>query len=142
MNKRRSRRRKLPTTPVELDINSLSHEGRGVAHIDGKVAFVDGALAGEQVSATYVRRRSQFDELRVDAVKVPSRQRTEPPCQFASQCGGCSLQHMDADAQIQFKQSVLLDTCSPLPTPGRPVLTRLYIEGGCGGFPLTSPGVH
>ncbi len=87
----------------------MSHEGRGVAHIDGKVAFVDGALTSEQVSATYVRRRSQFDELKVNSVEVASPQRVEPRCKFAAQCGGCSLQHMNSDAQIEFKQSVLLE---------------------------------
>lgn len=109
MNQRRHRRRKLPSAPVTLDITSLSHEGRGVAHIDGKVVFVDGALTGERVTATYVRRRSQFDELRVNSVEVSSPQRVEPRCKFATQCGGCSLQHMHSDAQIEFKQSVLLE---------------------------------
>ena len=55
MSRRRFRRQKLPTEAIELDVTGLSHEGRGIAHIDGKVAFVDGALAGEQVAAHYVR---------------------------------------------------------------------------------------
>ena len=49
----RNRRRKLPE-PVTVDIESLSHDGRGVTHIDGKVAFVEGALAGEQVVMKYL----------------------------------------------------------------------------------------
>lgn len=109
MSRRRHGRRKLPTEPVTLEIESLSHEGRGIAHIDGKVAFVDGALAGEQVSASYVRRQSRFDELKAIEVLKPSSIRVTPPCEFAGLCGGCSLQHMDSDAQIEFKQSVLLE---------------------------------
>ena len=50
MSRRRHGRGKLPTEPVSFEIESLSHEGRGIAHLDGKVAFVDGALAREQVS--------------------------------------------------------------------------------------------
>jgi len=109
MSRRRHGRGKLPTEPVTLDIESLSHEGRGIAHIEGKVAFVDGALAGEQVSAAYVRRRGRFDELKTMEVLESSQDRVVPPCEFAGLCGGCSLQHMDSDAQIEFKQSVLLE---------------------------------
>lgn len=109
MSRRRHGRRKLPTEPVTLEIESLSHEGRGIAHIEGKVAFVDGALAGEQVSASYVRRQSRFDELKTIEVLKPSSIRVTPPCEFAGLCGGCSLQHMDSDAQIEFKQSILLE---------------------------------
>jgi len=87
----------------------LSHEGRGIAHLDGKVAFVDGALPEEQVSASYVRRRGRFDELKSMEVMKASESRVTPPCTFAGLCGGCSLQHMDSDAQIEFKQSVLLE---------------------------------
>ena len=109
MSKRRHRSGKLPAEPVTLDISSLNHEGRGVAHIDGKVAFVDGALAGEQVSASFVRRRGKFDELNTLEVLQPAKERVVPPCEYAGLCGGCSLQHMDSDAQIEFKQSVLVE---------------------------------
>ena len=53
MSGRRYRRPKLPEDPVTLAITSLSHEGRGIGHIDGKVAFVDGALPGEEVTALF-----------------------------------------------------------------------------------------
>ncbi len=109
MSRRRTRRNKLPSEPVELEISSLSHEGRGVAHIEGKVAFVDGALAGETVSASYVRSRGKFDELRAVELLSTAAERIDPLCQFAAQCGGCSLQHMNPDAQIEFKQSVLFE---------------------------------
>jgi 23S rRNA (uracil1939-C5)-methyltransferase len=109
MAKRRFKRHRLPSEPVELKITSLSHEGRGVAHIDGKVAFVDGALAEETVIASYVRLRGQFDELKVEAIKIPAAARVTPKCQFAAQCGGCSLQHMDSSSQLELKQGVLME---------------------------------
>lgn len=109
MSGRRFRRPKLPTDPVTLSITALSHEGRGIGHIDGKVAFVDGALPGEQVSARYIRQRSSLDELRIDTVLSPSADRVQPACEFAETCGGCSLQHMHSDAQIAFKQQMLLE---------------------------------
>ena len=109
MSRLHKRRKKLPAEAVTLEISGLSHEGRGIAHIDGKVAFVDGALPGETVSAKYVRNRSQFSELKVEEILTPAAQRVSPPCQYTSICGGCSLQHWDCDGQLEFKQSVLLE---------------------------------
>jgi len=104
---RRRRRQKLPTEPVILDIENLSHEGRGVAHLDGKVIFVEGALPGEQVSAVYTQKREAFDQAKTITVITAAEQRVEPPCQYAAICGGCSLQHFDSEAQLAFKASVL-----------------------------------
>lgn len=106
---RRSRRQRLPAEPVELTIESMSHEGRGVAHHDGKVAFVSGALPGETVSAKYQSRRGKFDELVVETVITASAERVEPPCQYAAVCGGCSLQHLAPEQQLAFKENVLLE---------------------------------
>ena len=112
MSNRRHRKSRLPAEPVEIRIESLSHEARGIARIDGKVVFVSGALSGERVIATYVRRRSKLDELKTDIVLERSPQRVKPQCKVVDQCGGCSLQHMNSLAQIEFKESVLFDRCS------------------------------
>ncbi len=105
----RRRRKQLPQEPIQCDIESLSHEGRGIAKCDGKTQFVDAALPGEQVMAQYVERRAKFDELKTIEVLQASPDRVTPPCKHAEMCGGCSLQHMDSDAQITFKQSVLAE---------------------------------
>ena len=105
---RRHRRRKaLPTEPVNLQIENLSHEGRGIAHLNGKVVFVQDALPGEQVNALYTSMRDSFDEARAVEILLPSPDRVEPRCPHASICGGCSLQHFDSTAQLAFKQEVL-----------------------------------
>ncbi|MDA1370482.1 MAG: 23S rRNA (uracil(1939)-C(5))-methyltransferase RlmD [Proteobacteria bacterium] len=109
MSQRRARRQRLPVEPVRLEVTSLSHEGRGIGYLNGKVVFIDGALPGEIVMASYVRKRSQFDELRVIEVEQPSTQRVTPVCEYADRCGGCSLQHLDAAAQLDFKQATLLE---------------------------------
>jgi len=100
-------KKKLPTHPVELAIEKLSHDGRGIAYLDGKIQFVDGALTGETVKAIYTDTRSRFDELRVQKIIVASEDRVAPPCAHAQVCGGCSLQHISPAAQIEFKQSAL-----------------------------------
>jgi len=105
MSKRR--RKVLPKEPVRCEIETLSHDGRGIARADGKTQFVDGALPGETVMAKMVSTRSRFDELRTTEVLEAAPDRQQPPCEFADLCGGCSLQHMSADAQIRFKENTL-----------------------------------
>ena len=109
MSPRRSRRRKLPLEPIEVNVESLSHEGRGVARIDGKVAFVEGALAGETVLAKYVQSRSQFDVLSAEQILLSSDARVASDCSVSEICGGCSLRHMHPDQQLEMKQEMLLD---------------------------------
>lgn len=105
-----SRREKMKARPpVELTIEGLSHEGRGLARLDGKFLFVEGALPGETVRATYVATHKKYDELRTAEVLSASAERVEPPCPHFSICGGCSLQHMARPAQIAFKQGVLAE---------------------------------
>ena len=103
-----SRRKPLPADPVEAVVDALSHDGRGVAHLDGKATFIDGALPGERVRFRYTRITRRFDEGRVVEVLEASPDRVEPRCPHALVCGGCSLQHMDPDAQILAKQQTLL----------------------------------
>ena len=103
------RRNKPPPDPLPACIESLSHEGRGIARIDGKTVFIEGALPGEQVRFLYTRKRGQFDEGRVVEVVEPSGSRVEPRCRHYGLCGGCSLMHLDGEEQILHKQSVLLE---------------------------------
>lgn len=105
----RRRKKQLPVDPVRTQVESLDHEGRGVAHIDGKVVFIAGALAGEEVMFTYTSRRRNFDEGTVSEVITASPDRVEPRCAHFGVCGGCSLQHVSADAQVAAKQRMLLD---------------------------------
>lgn len=104
-----TRKKKAPPAPVEADIESLTHEGRGIARIDGKTVFVEGALRGERVRFQYTRRKSQFDEAKVIEVLSAAPERVKPDCEHFGICGGCSLQHMDSRAQIEHKQAVLLE---------------------------------
>jgi 23S rRNA (uracil1939-C5)-methyltransferase len=109
MAKRRNRRGKpLPTEPVSIQIDSLSHEGRGVGRIDGKTVFVDGALPGETVQMKYTFQRGKFDEGQCLSVEAnPNKDRVTAPCEHFGVCGGCSMQHLSTDAQIAHKQQIL-----------------------------------
>ncbi|NKB38846.1 MAG: 23S rRNA (uracil(1939)-C(5))-methyltransferase RlmD [Gammaproteobacteria bacterium] len=105
-----SRRKKLPLEAVETRIESLSHEGRGISHVNGKTVFVDGALAGENITFRYRRSCSKYAEGSMEELLADSSSdRVEARCRHASVCGGCSLQHLSPDAQIEHKQNVLLE---------------------------------
>ncbi|MEE8342573.1 MAG: 23S rRNA (uracil(1939)-C(5))-methyltransferase RlmD [Gammaproteobacteria bacterium] len=106
-----SRRKSKPLNqaPVRARIESLSHDGRGVAHIDGKTVFIDGALPDEEVTFRYLSKHRKFDQGQVVEVVTPSADRVEPRCPHFGLCGGCSLQHMEPGAQILAKQKILLE---------------------------------
>lgn len=92
-----------------VEIESLDLEGQGVAHLDGKVVFVDGALPGETAEIEIVRRKKSFDKARLLRIKKASSQRVIPLCPHFGVCGGCAMQHLDAAAQVAIKQRVLED---------------------------------
>ena len=85
------------------DVESLDHEGRGVAHVAGKAVFVDGALPGERVSFRRTRRQRRYDEAVTVEVLSASPERVAPRCPHFGTCGGCSLQHLAHEAQLAAK---------------------------------------
>ena len=104
-------------------IESLDHEGRGLTRADGKAVFVEGALPGERVE--YVVRRSRPSYEQAEAVRIlkPSAQRVTPRCRHYGTCGGCSMQHLDADAQAARCSQCGVPYCSvhcPLHNEGIP----------------------
>ncbi len=103
------RRKQLPKEPFEARIESLTQDGRGVTHLDGKTVFIHGALPGERVLFTYERMQRRYDEGRVHQVLEASPDRIEPRCPHFGLCGGCSLQHLRDERQIEYKQRALLD---------------------------------
>jgi 23S rRNA (uracil1939-C5)-methyltransferase len=84
-------------------IESLDHEGRGVARVAGKTVFVDGALPGETVSFRRTRRQRRYDEAVTVEVLAASSERVAPRCPHFGTCGGCSLQHLEHGAQLAAK---------------------------------------
>ncbi|MBS1209323.1 MAG: rRNA ((1939)-C(5))-methyltransferase RlmD [Proteobacteria bacterium] len=94
--------------PVVL-VESLDHEGRGVAHHEGKVIFIEGGLPGECVEYSSYRKKSNYEQATTLRVLKESAQRVRPRCQFFGVCGGCSMQHLEVGAQVAAKQRVLED---------------------------------
>ena len=95
--------------PLHLHIESLDQEGRGVAHTDGKVVFVEGALPGEEVLAVAIRDKGSFAIARVERILTANAGRVTPRCPHFGVCGGCTLQHAHPSLQIAAKQRALED---------------------------------
>ncbi len=98
-----------PSPPVVVTVGSLDQEGRGIARVDGKAVFVEGALPGEIVAITTLKRKPTYEIARADAIVKASPARVEPRCPHFGICGGCSMQHFDASAQVAAKQRTLED---------------------------------
>ncbi|HJX58078.1 MAG TPA: 23S rRNA (uracil(1939)-C(5))-methyltransferase RlmD [Thiobacillus sp.] len=92
-----------------VDILSLDHEGHGIARVEGKVTFVDGALAGERAEIAVYREHAKYNSANAIAILKASSQRAEPRCRYFGRCGGCSMQHLEISAQVAAKQRVLED---------------------------------
>jgi 23S rRNA (uracil1939-C5)-methyltransferase len=90
-------------------IESVTHDGKGIAAISGKKVFVAGALEGEEVSFRRRKKRRNFDEAELLEVLSASPSRIEPRCAVFERCGGCSLQHLGDAEQRQIKQQSLQD---------------------------------
>lgn len=105
----RSRKKIKADRTAYARIDSMNHDGRGVAHFNGKAVFVDGGLPTEELLFSYQKQRNRYDEGKLVHLIKASSHRVEPRCAHFGVCGGCSLQHLDAARQIQVKQQVTLD---------------------------------
>jgi 23S rRNA (uracil1939-C5)-methyltransferase len=107
---RRSRSRSSIPQVFEIKqavIESLDQEGRGVAHVDGKTIFIDGALPNEKVTFQSHLAKPSYEVANVVEVLKQSNQRVTPKCVHFGKCGGCKLQHLDFAAQVAAKQRLL-----------------------------------
>ena len=88
-------------------VESLDQEGRGVAHVDGKVIFIEDALPGEVVEFASYQRKPKYEFAEARRIIRPSASRVAPRCPYFGVCGGCSMQHLEPRAQVAAKQRVL-----------------------------------
>lgn len=117
-NKSRRNKPSQPMGPVRsFCVDSLTHEGKGVARAEGKVTFIAGALPSETVKAQVFKSNRRFDEAKLVSIDQPSEHRVSPECVHYDACGGCSFQHLAIDEQRQAKkrwlQGQLRKVCKP-----------------------------
>ena len=123
-----------PPDPGWLKIESLDLDAQGVAHTaEGKVVFVEDALPGEEVQVKVHRRKSQWEQAGVTAMRHESAQRVVPKCPHFGLCGGCKMQHLHIGAQVATKQRALEDALWHLGKV-RPEQVLRPIEGPAWGY--------
>ncbi len=121
-----------------LKVESLDIEAQGIAHnSEGKVVFIEGALPGEEVQVTVGRKKNNWEQGSLVALRRESSQRVTPGCPHfglhAGACGGCKMQHLHVSAKVAVKQRVVEDNLWHL---GKVKAERLLrpIEGPAWGY--------
>lgn len=97
-----------------LDIVGTGYEGEGIAKIDGYPIFIEGAIEGEKVKALIVKAKKNFAYGKLIEIIEPSNERVEPKCSYYKRCGGCSLQHMSYNKQLEYKYDRVKDCISKI----------------------------
>lgn len=105
----RSRKKAKRRAPETAEIDGISHDGKGIAAVEGKKVFVAGALQGETVMFQRRKRRRNYDEAELLEVIEASPRRIEPRCAAFGNCGGCSLQQLSSADQRTIKGRTLQD---------------------------------
>lgn len=89
-------------TTVKID--DIGTEGEGIGKVDGFTLFVKDAVVGDLVEARIVKVKKNYAYARLEKVVTPSPFRVQPKCACHRKCGGCQLQTLSYEKQLQFKQ--------------------------------------
>lgn len=108
-----SGRKVLSPTVESATVAALTHAGEGVIR-DGKTVFVPGALPGENIKFRRTRTHRQHDEAELVEVLTAAPERVVPRCPHFGVCGGCALQHLSPEAQLEARQTELQDNLERL----------------------------
>jgi len=106
----KKRRSRLPSEIIQVTIEKLSHDGKGIAYHNDKTIFISDALPGEVVNIKFTAKSKGVYSAEVIDLIEASADRINAPCEFYQRCGGCSLQHLANDKQIEIKQDLFVQT--------------------------------
>ncbi len=90
---------------IQVEITDIGTDGEGIGKIDGFTFFIKDAVIGDVVEAKVMKAKKNYAYARLEKVVTPSPFRVEPKCKFARNCGGCQIQAMSYEKQLEFKQS-------------------------------------
>lgn len=94
---------------IILTADNLTSQGSGVGRYEGFAVFVPGLLPGEKAEVLIVQVKKQYAYGKLLRLIMASPERTEPSCPYFPKCGGCLLQHMSYEAQLEYKQKQVFD---------------------------------
>lgn len=94
---------------IEAVFEDLTHDGAGVAKVDGYPLFVPNGLPGEKAKIKVVKVNKDYGFGRLIEILEQSPERVEAPCSIYKECGGCQLQHLSYEGQLRFKEKQVKD---------------------------------
>jgi 23S rRNA (uracil1939-C5)-methyltransferase len=94
---------------ISLEITDAAFEGKAIARHEGLVVFIENAVPGDLVLAKLYKVKKSYAEAKIVRIERPSSLRVEPRCIYFGVCGGCKWQHVDYQAQLNFKQQQVID---------------------------------
>ena len=89
----------------ELEITDMGTDGEGIGHYEGMTFFVKDALIGDVITARATKLKKNYGYARVEEIKTPSTFRVEPQCELHKRCGGCQIQALSYEKQLEFKNN-------------------------------------
>jgi len=90
---------------VTVTIEDIGAEGEGIGKVDGFPLFVKDAVIGDLVQARILKIKKNYAYAKVENIIKPSPFRAEPRCAYHRQCGGCQIQALSYEKQLEFKQN-------------------------------------
>lgn len=90
---------------LTVSIEDMSTEGEGIGKVDGFTLFIKDAVIGDTVHAKVIKSKPHYAYARLEKVIIPSPFRVEPECAYHRQCGGCQIQALSYEKQLEFKQT-------------------------------------
>ena len=94
---------------IELDIIDMSTTGEGIGKTGAFTWFVKDSVVGDRISASVMKTKKSYGYARLNEVIKPSKDRIQPQCSVARACGGCSLQNMSYESQLELKNKMIIN---------------------------------
>ena len=95
---------------VDVKITDMSKTGEGIGKADGYTLFVKDAIVGDTVRAKITKAKKNYGFARVEEIIEESEKRCIPRCEHHKRCGGCQIQAMSYDAQLEYKRNIVFNT--------------------------------
>lgn len=102
--------RKQPDITLDVTIDRIVGDGKGIGFADGKTVFVSRTAAGDHVKARVTRASKNVLHAVPEKIYTPSEMRIQPPCPYYDRCGGCDLMHISYADQLETKVGVIEDS--------------------------------
>ncbi len=97
-----------------IDITDLGNEGEGIGHAEGYAIFVNGAIPGDKLKVKIIKAKKKYAIARIEEIIKPSPDRIENACPYALRCGGCRLQSITYEKELEWKAKKVLNCITRL----------------------------